>query len=416
MNTHDEEKNVVERLWALLARYCDEQLLGKLRLNLDQIRQSEAALLKKAKVSDNEKAALENPFDSVHLETIISECDQNLPKKDFLSLSVELASLCLAVGDLPRAEDLCDLVLMETKNKESYAVHAGWALLKRSEIRMRQAKWDSVLADLKSGKQHFTRGKNQVGLGEIENHLGVYYVEHGDLTRAATHFRKALTIFENLKDAEKASTVVMDLGILSNITGKWEEALGYYQRALAEFEKTGSVSRLAELHHNLGMTFLSKGDLQSAVSQFDESLTYSNQLHYQPVLGLALLGKASTYARMGDHPLSMAFANRALRTFRQLKDHLGVADTYKVKAIVQRDMKNFNVAELYLNTSIKINEEYENALNLAEDYFELGVLHRVKGDESQALNAFRKSLTYFKELGVQHELKTVQNEIQNLKK
>lgn len=416
MNTLDQEKTVEERLWALLARYCDEQLLGKLRRNLDQIRQSEAALLEKAKESSQEIAAEENPFDKVHLDTIISECDQSLSKKDFLGLTVEIASLCVACGDLSRAEDLCDLILMESKNKESYSLYAGWALLRRSEIHIRQAKWVAVLSDLKAGKQHFIRVKNQVGLGEVENHFGVYYAEHGDLKEAASHFRKALSIFERIKDTEKASTVVMDLGILSNIAGNWEEALAYYQRALAEFEKTGSVSRLAELHHNLGMTFLSKGDLQSAVSQFDESLTYSSQLQYQPVIGLALLGKASTYAKMGDHPLSMAFANRALRTFRQLKDHLGVADTYKVKGVVQREMMNFNVAELYLKTSIKLNQEYDNSLNLAEDYFELGVLHRVKGEKTEALNAFRKSMTYFREVGVQHEMKTVQEAIQHLKK
>jgi len=43
------------------------------------------------------------------------------------------------------------------------------------------------------------------------------------------------------------STVLMNLGIVANIKGQFNEAMTYYQRALPQFEKTGDLSRLPEI-------------------------------------------------------------------------------------------------------------------------------------------------------------------------
>lgn len=343
-------------------------------------------------------------------------CEDLLPTKEYLELLLEVGNLCVDYGDHVRAEELYSTVAKVAAKKLSFAVQAGSAFLHSAELSIRQARWTEALRRLKESKRHFTRARYQRGLAQVENHLGVYYAQRGDTAQARQHLKRALAVFEKANDIERMSTILMDLGILSNIAGDWEEALSNYQRALPEFEKAGSIHRLAELHHNMAMTLLAKRDYRSAVSQFDESLTYANQLDYQPLQGLALLGKATAYARMGDHPLAMAFANRALNIFRQTRDHLSVADSYKVKAIVQRELNNLDVAELYLQTSIRLNQQYENALNLGESYFELGLLHSARNQPQKASEALRRSAALFKRVGARHELTAAQQMMMQLKK
>jgi len=406
---------ILDRVWALLSRYCTDSIVAQFREHIKQMHKSESELLETASQRGVEKEAEENVFDRIQLEIVLQQCEHHLPKKENLGLLLEIGNLCADYGDHQRAEGLYTKAQNAATRKAGFAFQAGRAFLHRAELCIRQAQWTEALKCLKEGKKHFTRTKNQRGIGQVENHLGVYFAEQGDLKQAAQHFKKALAIFERTNQTEELSTILMDLGILSNIAGDWEEALRNYQRALPEFEKTGSVHRLAELHHNMGMTLLAKRDFTSAIGQFDESLNYSTQMHYEHLEGMAFLGKATAYARAGDHPLAMAFANRALNAFRHVRDQLSVADSYKVKGIVQRDLKNLDVAELYFETSIRLNEQYKNPLSLGESYYELGILHSARNKTKEAAEAFRQSVHLFRRVGARHELAAARQMLTQLK-
>lgn len=406
---------ILDRVWALLSRYCTDSIVAQFQDHINKMHKSESELLETASRRGVEKEAEENVFDRIQLEIVLEQCERQLPKKENLELLLEIGNLCADYGDHQRAEEFYAKTQKAAAKKAGLAIQAGRAYLHRAELAIRQADWAEALSCLKESRKYFARAKNQRGLGQVENHLGVYFAEQGDLKQAAQHLRKAFAIFEKINQAEELSTILMDLGILSNIVGDWEEAVRNYQRALPEFEKTGSVHRLAELHHNMGMTMLAKQDFTSAIGQFDESLHYSDQMHYQHLQGMAFLGKATAYARVGDHPLAMAFANRALNIFRHVRDQLSVADSYKVKAIVQRELKNLEVAELYFQTSIRLNEQYKNALNLGESYYELGILQSMQNKRKEAAQAFRQSVLLFKRVGARRELETAQQMLAQLK-
>jgi tetratricopeptide (TPR) repeat protein len=406
----------LDRLWALLSRYCTDSIVGEFQQHITKMRQTESELLESASKRGAEKEEEQNVLDRIQLEIILERCEQHLPTREYLELLLEVGNLCADYDDHQRAEELYTTVRKAAAGKLSFANQAGFACLHKAELSVRHARWDEALDRLKESRKHFARTRYQRGLALVENHLGVYYAQQGDIRQARQHFKRALAVFEKTNDVERLSTILMDLGILSNIAGDWEEAVSNYQRALPEFEKAGSIQHLAELHHNMAMTLLAKRDYRSAVSQFDESLTYANQLDYQHLKGLALLGKATAYARMGDHPLAMAFSNRALNIFRQVRDQLSVADSYKVKAIVQRELNNLDVAELYLQTSIRLNQQFKNALNLGESYFELGVLHSKRNQPQKALQALRRSALLFKRVGARQELTAAQQLMMQLKK
>ncbi len=387
-----------EELNDLLTRYCSESLVRKIQSDKKEIPLIEKRMHKSSKDRDEHINVSADLVYGFHLDTIIARCEEELSPPEYYELLNEIGDICKRFGQFEKSREIYHRVILSLNGDIRYSKQKGIAFLRRSEIFIRQAEWDSALADLKIGKQHFLDARYNDGIGHVENSLGILYAEKGELKKSIHHWKNAHAIFEDEND-EMTAAVLMSLGIANNIAGEWDEALSYYQRALPKFEQIGSMSRLAELHHNIGMTFLSKGNIDSAINQFDESISYSSQQFYQSVMGLSYLGKADAYARKGDYSTSMLFIQNALDIFRKLNDHLSIADTYKIKGIIHRETGNTEIAEVYLKTSIRLNELYQCALGLGESQYELGILYNQCSEKQKAVSVFQNSLQNFQRVG-----------------
>jgi hypothetical protein len=73
----------------------------------------------------------------------------------------------------------------------------------------------------------------------------------------------------------------------------------------------------------------------------------------------------------------------------------------------QRDTSNYEIAETYLLTSLRLSEEIESRLNYAEAAYELGILYRKWNKPDLAKKYLKISEKYFAELGAQENLERV---------
>ncbi len=407
MNT---QKSFTASLSSLLERYCNEPLLSSLLSDLNKMNDSEKKAVSQARVESKELNIIENSF----LENIKTRCKQELPAREYGELIIEIGNLCISFGEFSHAKECYGDAVAIAKDNSRFSDIAGRALVKRSEINIRHTAWKASLQDLRDAQRFYSKPKNILGLADVESNSGVLYASQGNLKKAYGHFKKALSLYEKVKNADMTSTTLMNLGIVANIKGQYNDAVTFFQRALPQFEQAGDMARLPEVHHNLGMALLSKRDYEAAITQFDESLTYSTRLSFEPMIGISLLGKASAYAKYGDNILSIAYTNNALNIFRKLNDHLSIADAYKLKGVVQREMKNLDIAEIYLQTSIRLNTEHNNLLNLGESLYELGLLYKARNDKSKSSDALKKSMTYFKSVGAEQDLQLAKAELSRL--
>jgi tetratricopeptide (TPR) repeat protein len=404
-------KTFSEHVGALLQRFCSKQLLSELRSDLaclSVVEKNEAATARHV------ESPVLNIIDNNHFENIITKCSHTLASRDLAELEIELGSLCVQFGEFPRALECYDAAALVAGESSKTFDLASRALVKRSEIHIRQTAWKAALQDLRAARRLCTNPRNNHGLADVEANSGVLFASQGNLIKAEGHFKKALAMYEKVKDADMISTTLMNLGIVSNIKGQYNDAVSFFKRALPQFEKSGDMARLPEVHHNLGMALLSKLDYEAAITQFDESLTYSTQLSFEPMMAISLLGKASVYAKYGDSVLSIAYTNNALNICRKLNDYHSIADAYKIKGIVQRDLKNLDMAELYFQTSIRLNKEHNNKLNLGESLYELSLLYKARNDKSRTAESLKKSIACFKSVGAEQVLRMAQAELSKL--
>ena len=162
------------------------------------------------------------------------------------------------------------------------------------------------------------------------------------------------------------------------------------------------------------MLFTEKQEYQSALSEFDQSISSALKAGYLPTLALSYLGKAFIYTRLKDYPLANAFADKAMEICFKLNDRLSIADIYKIKGIIERKQENFKGAENYLLSSLRINDELESVLNQAETSYELGILYIETDRKTEADKYLKFALNYYKKQKASSMVIKIQNLLDNL--
>jgi tetratricopeptide (TPR) repeat protein len=203
--------------------------------------------------------------------------------------------------------------------------------------------------------------------------------------------------------------IEINLGIISGIFREWRDARLYFNNALKNFEKSSDHKRIALIYNNLGMLDYNSGKLNQALEEFDQSIEDCFKLNYLPVLGLSFLGKAITYLKMNNLNLAEAYSDKAMEICSKVDDKLSIADIYKVKGIIEMELRNYLKAENLLKTSLRMNVELGNKLNEAETSVELGKLYNKLNDKSQSRKWLQQGIEYYKWLGSKEKIKEIES-------
>jgi tetratricopeptide (TPR) repeat protein len=404
MNMTDQILNVVEA-------HCSPKLVSRL---MNDLRRTE--VLEKKMVSLHQRSPQRDvTFDDRDmLERLITLCGLRLSATDVCQVLMEIGDVFKAYGETSRAEEIYSQAVAKGEESGPQSLLAE-AYMRRGEIYSRKGQWQQSFADLVRSKSIFTELKSNALLGRVENILGTNYAEQGKLKRAASFFESALIRLEKSREIPLAGSVLMNLGVVHNIIGRYENALSCFKRAQACFEDIGDMNRLAEVHHNTGMSYLSMQLYSAAIREFDVGYLLSSKTQNVSLMGLASLGKANAYFHRHDMPMALKLVSQSIGSFAKSSDRLSVADVYKVKGMIHREMKRYESAESYFQTSIRINTEMNNQLNLAETLFEMGLLELKRKNKKEALALLQKSRTGFKKVGAREDRKKVEDLITSMK-
>ncbi len=349
------------------------------------------------------------------LDHLLTTCRESLGKIEYQDILLGIANVCTLHGDLRSAEKLLAESL-DYGNQTNRPEFIAEALYHRGDIYCRQGKWKDCAKDLTASRKVFSKLRDVASLAKVDNLFGTMYGEQGLLKRAGKSFSHALHNAERSHQHELAATISMNLGIIDNITGNFDNALNNYKRALSLFESTGNLVRISEVEHNIGMSFFSKKNYSSALRAFDRSLEGSVKINNPGLIGIAQLGKANIYFRKMDSALSLALCNQAFEHFEKTEDRLSIADVYKLKGMIFREMKEYGLAMTYFQSSMRINEEYHNKLNLGETLYEIGVMEKNRKRKRSAIESFRNAHSCFKKVGAMHEIYNTAEQIKLLEK
>ncbi len=358
-----------------------------------------------------------NPHNlSTKLDLITTYAEVKFPKKKFLELQLEIGRLKIDSGELASAVYVYEKIINETEKEDEFTVVRAEALKTLGELYGRQAFWQFSFAYINKARLLFKKLNDVTGIASCENLLGTFQCELGDLKKGERHFKKALSLLKEREDIILEGKIEINLGIIKDLFEKYDQSLRHYKKALELFGKKGDMKSVAEIKHNIGMLSLKKKDYQTAVDEFGESIRIANNIGYITLLGISYLAMADAYTRKNDLGKANDYITLAMDIANYGNDKLTVADAYKIKGIIHIGLKDFDLAENYLLTSLRINKDLNNEMNAAETNVELAMLYGLKGMTERKESHLKSALKYYSSIKAGHMVDEIRLALESDKK
>jgi tetratricopeptide (TPR) repeat protein len=391
----------------LLKRYFNDDELSRLNQNINPPKEGSDKIT--GMINDFYRNQLQIEIDNcserIKIDRTVTFSEKTLLTDKFYRFLLDLSQLCLSRGRLNLANELFKKV---KRNSNSNVLKAD-SLLGLADVFSRRADWQRSLLTIEEAETIYIDLNDNSGLAKCENILGSIYGERGDLAKAKNYFLNALSLINTENDLEFAAGLESNLGVLENIQENTDASIKHLTNALMSYNKLGKNRRIAEIKHNIGMVYLESKNYESALAAFDEGIEIAKQGSYMSILCLIYLAKSQVLVDTDDLYYASEFADKALDISNSTDDKLTSADSYRVKGIIERRRKNFNVAETFLLTSLRINTKLMNEQNIAITSFELAVLYEEKNNSQSKESYLTSALNYFKRINAFKEVKKIEN-------
>ena len=236
------------------------------------------------------------------------------------------------------------------------------------------------------------------------NVLGICLFRQGRGSDAERRWAELLERAARWNDAEFTGRVCNNLGMLANLRGRPDEALGLYERAVAAYSRIGFVHGLAQTHHNQALSYRDLGFADDAHLHLLRAIGFARQAGLEDVVALAESERAMLLVRAGDAALGDVLAASAAERFTRVHDPLGRAEALRVRAAASRAARTPERAAEWLEEALALADEQADPYLRAEVQRDRGVLLGEQGHPAEARAALSAAVELFGRVGAVHEL------------
>ncbi|MDC8004344.1 tetratricopeptide repeat protein [Aureisphaera galaxeae] len=195
--------------------------------------------------------------------------------------------------------------------------------------------------------------KQELNLGEVE--IARSYVSlgniHGVLQNvdlSTEYFKKAEAIYERNAGAEEDLAKVQgNIGLNHRKKKNYSEALSYYKKTLAYFDKAGYPIKKARVLHNINVLYRRWDSLPQAEDYALQSLRLTQEFNNPGLEAKNLLSLAKIAHIKGDLRLALDYYEKSIAINKEIEQTPHLIGNYKSIANVYADLGDFKKAFEY---------------------------------------------------------------------
>lgn len=345
----------------------------------------------------------------IKIESAITFGSQKLTKQKYVDLVFNLGRLSVSLGEFILAKDLFNRILINPLKAGYYSSYEAHSYYNLAKINALQAEWKECISFLDKAKSLFLMNKDDIGLTDYYLLMGNMYLNKGNLKKAKQVFEKGSTFVDQKNDKYFLGLIDNNIGIIHASQNNFDEALTYFYRALSYQQQLNNNNKITEIRNNLGLLFTFKDEVDNAINEFDLSIESGLKEDYLTGIVMAYINKAVVYCRISDYNFATAYSDKAMELAMRLNDRLTIADVYKVKGMIERDIANFEVSESLLQTSLRLNKELDNKYNYAETAYEIGLLYKLWHKHDLAVKYLKNSREYYISINALLQAEKIEN-------
>jgi predicted ATPase/DNA-binding SARP family transcriptional activator len=170
------------------------------------------------------------------------------------------------------------------------------------------------------------------------------------------------------------------MAALSNLMGKYDQTIAYYQQALSLARKQGNPERQAATLNGLGVVASQRQDYQLARTYYQECLDICRAHNIPRLLCVGLLNLSVGYHEEGDYAQARTLLFEALALARELGNPQNIADVLNNLSGVAYEQEDYGLATQYLEESLALYQKLKNTVNIITILHVFVNIYIVQGD------------------------------------
>lgn len=228
------------------------------------------------------------------------------------------------------------LALLE-ESGESHAIHlahARWyaALAVESEEKIRSREQLAWLERMKAGSDNLhaaigwciDNGERDLALTFGESLLWFWWLGN-QLGIGNYWMKRLLSLLDPSIPPQRQAKVRFCAGLVGQLQGEYVEAVGHYERAIAQAEEGGSPVVAAYSRHHLAWVLTWQGRFPEALSLYAAAIATLEEQQQTWELALALTNLGVCHQRMAEVEKSIHVIRRSVEEFRKSGDRFGIS-------------------------------------------------------------------------------------------
>jgi len=195
--------------------------------------------------------------------------------------------------------------------------------------------------------------------------------------------------------AKPAVRQPFELGFAAMGACRWDQAIGHFQKAVAE---TKGVRRVALLNL-IGVCHYTQGRPDVALKDFEESARLAEKFGDKRGKARALGNTGLIYRDNGELDRALSYLEGALAIAREARDRWAVAIHLGYTGNIHHDKGELDRALEYYGEALAITREIGDQWGVASNLSNIGSIYRDKGRLDEALECDNGALAVARELG-----------------
>ena len=178
-----------------------------------------------------------------------------------------------------------------------------------------------------------------------------------------------------------------------------EEALEYFKKAIALFEKRADHRGQSECHYLMGFLYRDQGDFDTALLHFNQSLSYAKSIDFTWGIAASQNAIGTVHSMRGAQAEAIIRYDSSMIAYRKLENQRGIGDTYHHIGTIHFRKSDYSKALTNYLAALKIRQQQGDQLKTAESYHDIGHIYLMQGQYDEAQINYTNALKIFKQEG-----------------
>jgi CHAT domain-containing protein/Tfp pilus assembly protein PilF len=213
-----------------------------------------------------------------------------------------------------------------------------------------------------------------------------------DAENARPYLEQSLRLWQELGNPYRQARVLYDLAIGCYFSGKFDEAIASYRKALAVTEPAGALA--SNIWNGLGNVYTSRGESLEALGCFDKALRIAKNTKNKGAEAAALTSFGKIYQRRGEPQKAFQNFKEALdinRSEPELEKKYAVSVLLQIGS-VDLDLGQADDALAEYQEALEASQRYEDSWGIANALWSIGRVELVRERPQDALEHLGKAL------------------------